>query len=178
MRATVKERVDIAPFEGHTETPGRPAISASPKARQSAAWLILMAAALGFVAAGCYTVARGWDARNQVGAQLAAEHITTAADSALPNRPVVDGPTAKVEADVIRTHMLKATGGKTYAQLDREDPLRTVAFQGSMLRTSLLSATLAWNVASLAIGFGAFVAGVGLLLASALMLLRPKLRTV
>ncbi len=46
---------------------------------------------------------------------------------------------AFVQAGVINTHALKATGGKTYAQLDKEDPLRATAMNGSFLRSSLFT---------------------------------------
>lgn len=50
------------------------------------------------------------------------EKITTPSDSAIPGR-LVSGPmTLKVQADVIREHVLKMTGGKTYAEMPREIP--------------------------------------------------------
>ena len=67
----------------------------------------------------------------------------------------VTGPIeAFVEADVISTHTLKATGGKTYAQLDREDPARVTAMNGSFLRSSLFTSVIAFGVALFAIGVG------------------------
>jgi hypothetical protein len=48
------------------------------------------------------------------------EKITTPSDSAIPNR-LVSGPlTLKVQADIIRHHMLKTTNGKTYSEMPRE----------------------------------------------------------
>jgi len=61
---------------------------------------------------------------------------------------------AFVQADVINTHALKATGGKTYAQLDKEDPLRATAMNGSFLRSSLFTSVIAFGVALFAIGVG------------------------
>ena len=52
----------------------------------------------------------------------------------------VDGPlTAYSQAQIINDHALEATEGQTYAQMDREDPLRAVAMSAagaSMLRIS------------------------------------------
>lgn len=118
-----------------------------------------------FLIGGPYMVYRGFDGRAQVTAQLKAEHVTTPPDASRPNVAVVDGPTAQVQADIIQHHALAATGGKTYAQMDREDPNRAVAFQASALRAALLSSVLAWNIANLVIGLGVLVTVLGLVLA-------------
>jgi hypothetical protein len=141
------------------------------------AYIIALTASLGFASAGSYAMLRGFDARDQVRAELAAEQIVTPEDAAIPNAPVVSAETAKAQADVIRVHMLEATGGKTYAEMDREDPLREVAFSASALRTALLSSVLAFNTATLVIGFGAFIASIGVLGLALLFLLRSKFRT-
>ena len=52
------------------------------------------------------------------------------------------------------THALEATGGKTYAELDREDPLRAVAQSASFLRASLFTSVVAFGVAAFAMGMG------------------------
>jgi hypothetical protein len=126
---------------------------------RTAAAIVTLSTAGAFAVAGPYMVYRGFDGRSQVRSELKAEHITTPADASRPNVAVVDGPTAQVQADIIKTHTLEATGGKSYAQLDREDPARATAFQGDMLRTALLSSVLAWNVANLVIGLGVLVTG-------------------
>lgn len=141
--------------------------------RARTAWAILMIAAIGFVAAGSYAVYRGFDARDQVREQLVGEQITTPDDASIPGVLVNDDVTAMAQADVIQKHALEATEGKTYAQLDREDPARETAFRASTLRTSLMSAALAWNVANLVIGFGAFAAAIGILIVVGLFLIRP-----
>jgi 4'-phosphopantetheinyl transferase EntD len=67
----------------------------------------------------------------------------------------VAGPfAAYCEADIIAHHALEATGGKTYAELDREDPLRPVAMNGSFLRASLFTSVVAFGVSFMAIGIG------------------------
>lgn len=50
------------------------------------------------------------------------ENITTAEGSAIPG-VLVRGPlTLKAQADIIRVHVLKATGGKTYAEMPQQIP--------------------------------------------------------
>ena len=67
----------------------------------------------------------------------------------------VDGPlTAFMQAEVINTHYLESTAGKTYAELDREDPLRQVAMNASFLRASLFTSVVAYGVAAMAMGIG------------------------
>ncbi|MDQ1711149.1 MAG: hypothetical protein QOE45_599 [Frankiaceae bacterium] len=132
---------------------------------RTVATTVTLLAAIAFLIGGPYMVYRGFDGRAQVRAELRAEHIVTPPDASRPNVAVVDGPTAKVQADVIKKHTLETTGGKSYAQLGRTDPNRTTAFQGDMLRTALLSSSLAWNVANLVIGLGVLVFGLGIVAA-------------
>lgn len=85
---------------------------------------------------------------------LAQEKITTTPDACLPDR-AVNGPfTAYCQAAVIAKHATEATGGKTYAELDREDPLRQTAMTASFLRASLFTSVVAFGVAALAILLG------------------------
>lgn len=48
------------------------------------------------------------------------ENIVTSADASIPGKPVRGPFTLKAQADVIREHTLKTTGGKTYAQMPRQ----------------------------------------------------------
>ncbi|MDQ1713089.1 MAG: hypothetical protein QOE45_2539 [Frankiaceae bacterium] len=128
---------------------------------RTAAATVAIVAGAAFLIGGPYMAYRGFDGRSQVRAELKAEHIVTPEDASRPNVAVVDGPTAQVQADIIKVHALKASGGKTYAQLARTDPARETVFQGDMLRTALLSSVLAWNVANLVIGLGVLVTGLG-----------------
>ena len=60
--------------------------------------------------------------------QLAAEKITVSDDASCQAGQSVNGPLeAYCQAEIINHHALEATGGKTYAELDREDPLRATA---------------------------------------------------
>jgi hypothetical protein len=51
---------------------------------------------------------------------IARENIITPEDASIPNAPVRDPFTLKAQADIIRTHALKLTGGKTYSEMPRE----------------------------------------------------------
>ncbi|MGH3306362.1 MAG: hypothetical protein ACRDOX_01630 [Nocardioides sp.] len=67
----------------------------------------------------------------------------------------VDGPfSAYAQAQVINKHALEATGGKTYAELEQDDPVREVAMSASFLRASLFTSVVAFGVAFMAIGLG------------------------
>jgi hypothetical protein len=59
----------------------------------------------------------------------------------------VTGPAeAKAQADAIKAHMLKTTGGKTYAELSRDDPNRATYLNSVTLRTALMESYLAFKV--------------------------------
>lgn len=107
--------------------------------------MILMIAGAAMVLAGGATYA-------MVSNQLEAERITVSEDAARFAGQAVTGPfTAYQEALIIEKHALEATGGKTYAQLDREDPLRAVAMDGSLLRASLFTSVVAFGLSALVI---------------------------
>ena len=55
---------------------------------------------------------------------------------------------------VIEKHALEASGDKTYAELDREDPVRVTVMNGSFLRASLFTSVLAFGVSAMAMGLG------------------------
>ncbi|MCU0263445.1 MAG: hypothetical protein MUF09_07190 [Candidatus Nanopelagicales bacterium] len=97
--------------------------------------------------------------------QLAAERITVSDDAPCQAGQEVNGPLeAYCMAEIINTHALEATGGKTYAELDREDPLRAVAQSSSFLRASLFTSVVAFGVAAFAMGVGvlSILIGVGI----------------
>lgn len=48
------------------------------------------------------------------------EKIVTTEDASIPNKPVRDPLTMKAQADIIREHTLKATNGKTYAEMPQQ----------------------------------------------------------
>jgi hypothetical protein len=102
---------------------------------------------------------------------LADEKITVAEDAARFGGEAVDGPlTAYYQADIIEHHALEGAGGKTYAELDREDPLRPMVMNGSFLRASLFTSVVSFGVAAMAFGLGIIFGLVGY----ALRKLAPK----
>jgi hypothetical protein len=87
--------------------------------------------------------------------QLSAENITVSEDADMLAGDAVNGPfSAYAQAEVINEHALEATGGKTYAELDQDDPIRTTAMQASFLRASLFTSVVAYGVALMAVGLG------------------------
>jgi hypothetical protein len=96
---------------------------------------------------------------------LAAEQITVSDDAPCQAGEQVNGPLeAYCMTEIINEHALAATDGKTYAQLDREDPLRQVAMNASFLRASLFTSVVSFGVAAFAMGVGviSILAGVAI----------------
>jgi ABC-type glycerol-3-phosphate transport system permease component len=93
-----------------------------------------------------------------VSSQLSAEQIVVAEDAPFLANAPVNGPfTALAEATIINTHALEASGGATYAQLDREDPVRATVMNASFLRASLFTSVVAFGVSAFAMGLGLLV---------------------
>jgi hypothetical protein len=53
---------------------------------------------------------------------VARENITTPSDASIPDAPVRGPFTLKAQADIIRTHALKSSGGKTYSEMPSRIP--------------------------------------------------------
>ena len=127
---------------------------------------VRLAGLLAIIAGAVFLVAGGvtWAS---VSSHLAAENITVSDDAAAFGGQTVDTPwEAFAQADIINHHALDATGGKTYAELDKEDPLRAVAMNGSFLRASLFTSVVAFGVAALVMGIGVVFGLVGFALRS------------
>lgn len=101
-----------------------------------------------------------------VSSTLAEERITVSEDACLGGSEVAGPFTAYCEAMIIEDHALEATGGKTYAELDREDPLRNVAMNGSFLRASLFTSVVAFGVSAIAAGLGLLFVLIGVAIRS------------
>lgn len=107
------------------------------------------------IVAGVLLVVGGATTWASVRSQLVAENITVAQDAAMFGGERVDGPLdAWVQADVINHHALEMSEGRTYAELDREDPLRATVMNASFLRSSLFTSVIAFGVAAFAAGMG------------------------
>lgn len=98
-----------------------------------------------------------------VSSELADQNITVADDASCLAGDDVNGPlSAYCEAQIIEEHALESTGGLTYAELDREDPLRTTAMNASFLRASLFTSVVAFGVAGMAVLMGVVFVLIGL----------------
>lgn len=107
------------------------------------------------ILAGIVLIVVGVTVWIMVSTQLRAEHITVPADASAFQGQTVAGPlTAYVQADIIQHHALEASGGKTYAELDKDDPVRATLMNASFLRASLFTSVVSFGVAAFAIGLG------------------------
>ncbi|MBO9567795.1 MULTISPECIES: hypothetical protein [Cellulomonas] len=123
------------------------AVQSKPAHIKALAIVVMVFGAL-FAVAGTGT----WIA---VSSNLRAEQITVSEDAAAFGGAIVDTPwEAWAQADIINHHALDASGGKTYSQLDREDPVRETMMNGSFLRASLFTSVVAFGVALLVFGLG------------------------
>ncbi|MFD6031584.1 hypothetical protein ACFWE5_12795 [Cellulosimicrobium funkei] len=97
--------------------------------------------------------------------QLSAEEITVSDDASFLAGRHVNGPlTAYAQAEVINKHALEASDGKTYAELDQDDPTRQTVMTASFLRASLFTSVVAFGVCALVIGLGILFILVGIAL--------------
>ncbi|WP_313406343.1 aromatic ring-opening dioxygenase LigA [Aeromicrobium sp.] len=124
-----------------------PSVTHSPKGVRTVGLLSIIAGIV-LVVAGAAT----WYV---VTDQLTAQNITVSDDADMFAGKKVNGPLdAYAQAQVIDKHALEATGGKTYAELEQDDPLREVAMNASFLRASLFTSVVAYGVALFAMGMG------------------------
>ena len=144
-----------------------------------------------FLAGGGYALARGFDARSDIKAELIAQNITTPEDASIPNVRVDSASTARSMAEIINEHALESSGGKTFSEMGRflaldgaregtsdaalavkgpdgkpvANALRNTAFQASALQTSLYASVMAFGVADLVLGLGVLMLALGLAVA-------------
>lgn len=91
----------------------------------------------------------------QVSSQLADENIVVPDDANCQAGADVTGPySAYCMADIINHHALNATGGLTYSEMERDDPLRATAMNASFLRSSLFTSVVAFGIAGMAFAIG------------------------
>lgn len=94
---------------------------------------------------------------------LSEQNIVVSDDASCLAGDEVNGPfSAYCEAQIIDEHALEATGGLTYAEMDRDDPLRNVAMNASFLRASLFTSVVAFGVSAMAILVGILFILIGL----------------
>lgn len=93
---------------------------------------------------------------------LSDQRITVSDDAdCMAGSKVQDPLSAYCQAMVINKHTLDATGGKTYAELDQEDPLRDTAMTSAFLQASLFTSVVAFGVAAMAAVIGLVLALIG-----------------
>jgi ABC-type sugar transport system permease subunit len=102
-----------------------------------------------------------------VSTTLEDQKITVADDARCAAGDTVNGPvSAYCQADIIDHHTLDITGGKTYAELEREDPNRAVAMDSAFLQASLFTSVVAFGVAGMAVVLGLVLTLIGFALRS------------
>jgi hypothetical protein len=118
-------------------------------------WRLVRLVGLAGIVGGLLLVLAGIVAWVAVSGQLRAENIVIPDDAIAFQGQVVSGPlTAYVQADIIQHHALEASDGMTYAELDREDPVRETMMDASFLRASLFTSVVSFGIAAFAIGAG------------------------
>jgi hypothetical protein len=115
------------------------------------------------VALGVILVLAGIGTWVVVSTTLAGQNITVADDADCLAGNDVNGPfSAFCQANVIEKHTLEITGGLTYAELDRDDPLRETAMNSAFLQSSLFTSVVAFGVAGMAVLMGIVFVLIGL----------------
>lgn len=118
--------------------------------------------------AGVASAVAGGAAWLTIRSQLAAERIVIPGSSRwLPGRTVRGPITAMAQAEAIRSTASAATGGRTYGELEADDPVAVMAMNASLLRASLFTSVLAFGVAGAQVAIGAVLVAVGTALSSA-----------
>ena len=111
------------------------------------------------MAGGVAMIIVGGAVWGMVSSQLAAEKITVSEDASFLAGADVVGPfSAFAQATIINHHALEASEGKTYAEIDQDDPTRQLVMNASFLRASLFTSVVSFGVAAFAMGVGLLVA--------------------
>jgi hypothetical protein len=97
-----------------------------------------------------------------VSTTLEDQKITVSDDANCAAGDNVNGPiSAFCQADIIDHHTMEITGGKTYAELEQDDPNRETAMTSSFLQASLFTSVVAFGVALMAIALGIVLTLIG-----------------
>jgi|SRR5829696_1769852 len=159
-----------------------------------------IAASVVLIALGVGSLVIGYDGRDRVRTELGREQIVGTPDSKIPNQLVNTGSEAREFAAVMRKHTLEATGGKTYAQMERyidesgkptndeaaaatdpksgepvANPARNIWVTETALTTALNTAYFAESTATfvMVIGGALLLAGIGFLVLTLRVLRQP-----
>jgi len=128
-----------------------------------------------FVIAGAILLLQADHTRSELQDSLARENITGSDPEILmtyegarapegveiPEVVIDTAMEAYYQAQVIRTHTLNITEGKTYADLDREDPDRALYITSLTLQNSLYMAHMGLEITRLIAGLGVAFFGLG-----------------
>ena len=140
-----------------TSTIARPTTTLDSRPAK-AVWFIGLIA----IVAGIVMIVAGGAVWGMVSGQLANEKITVSEDASFMAGSPVTGPlSAFAQADIISHHALEASDGKTYAELDQDDPVRATVMNASFLRASLFTSVVSFGVAAFAMGVGLLLALMG-----------------
>lgn len=138
--------------------------------------LATVALGLAFLLGGAFVLYQGLHTQDEVVESLRAERLEAqdpcilltyegarAPEGVEVPRVLVDtAEEAHCQALVIRTHTLSITGGKTYSELDREDPNRAVWVTSLTLQNSLHQAHVSLELTRFVLGVGVAFLGVGI----------------
>jgi len=121
--------------------------------------------AIVLVVCGAFLMVAGGVTYYLVHRELADEKIVVSDDAETLAGDEVDGPfSAYSEATVIKVHASEIADGKTYAELEQDDPRRESVMTSSFLRASLFTSVVAFGVAALVVGLGILFILVGVAL--------------
>lgn len=156
--------VEPVPRQPDTEVPAPTAMAVTTTPTGPPTRLLRVLSIL-VVVAGAILIVAGAVTWFVVRDQLADEKIVVSDDAERFAGDDVDGPlTAFTEADTIRKHALEASNGLTYAELDRDDPVRETVMTASFLRASLFTSVVSFGVAAFAVGIGVLMIIIGYIL--------------
>jgi hypothetical protein len=144
-------------MKGNTMSTATLPAAHTPVAESGKARLIRVIGLLGIVG-GLIMLIVGGVVWGTVSSQLAEQKITVAADASFLPGATVDNPfAAYAQADIINHHAMAASGGKTYAELAKDDAVRPTVMNASLLRASLFTSIVAFGVSLFAMGLGVLV---------------------
>ena len=110
---------------------------------------------VGSIVVGIAAIVIGLATYVMVSNTLADQRITVSEDAPFLAGDDVNGPfSAYAQAMAINEHSIEASNGKTYAEMDRNDPARTTVMNASFLQASLFTSVVAFGVAALLMGLG------------------------
>jgi len=97
-----------------------------------------------------------------VSSTLSDQKITVSDDANCAAGDDVNGPiSAYCQADIIDHHTQEITGGKTYAELEQDDPNRPVAMDSAFLQASLFTSVVAFGLSAMAFVLGIVLTLIG-----------------